>query len=304
MNYVNHLNGFFNKANADGRMKPNHISLYMMLFNNWNSNRFNNPTSIPKEKIMKSSKINSNTTYYKCLKELQVFGFIEHIPTFNPHLNSNVIMIDLSELGKEGLKMMKTNYSNFEQDEKNVLSKNSQPTEQVDELAYIINNNKQKLKSINMEIGTHSNFDNNKNLIFLKNNDLTRSQKKEEILAALADSKKNQTENGRQKSSAKKEEKSSAKKEEKYNNSEIPSLESVVEYFIFKLSTETEANRFFNYYSSINWLIGGTTKMRDWKAVARNWIMNQGKYNFKKTSSQNSSNNLSAENNKNYDEPL
>ncbi len=278
MNYINHLNGFFNKANADGRMKPNHISLYMILFNNWNSNRFNNPTSIPKEKIMKSSKINSNTTYYKCLKELQVFGFIEHIPTYNPHLNSNVVMIDLSELGKEGLKMMKTNYTNFEQDQKNVLSKNSQPNEQVNELAYIINNNKQKLNNLNMEIGTHSNFDNNKNLIFKKNSDLIGDPKKEE--------------------------KSSAKKEEKYNNSEIPSLESVVEYFIFKLSTETEANRFFNYYSGINWLIGGTAKMRDWKAVARNWIMNQGKYNFKKTSTQNSANNLSIENNKNYDEPL
>jgi hypothetical protein len=251
----------------------------MMLFNNWNSNRFTNPTSIPKEKIMKSSKINSNTTYYKCLKELQVYGFIEHLPTYNPHLNSNVIMIDLSELGKEGLKMMKTNYTNFEQDEKNVLSKNSQPTEQVNELAYIINNNKQKLNTINREFGTHSNFDNNKNLILKKNNDLLEAKKKEE--------------------------KSSAKKEEKYKtNSEIPSLESVVEYFIFKLSTETEGNRFFNYYSSIDWLIGGTTKMRDWKAVARNWIMNQGKYNFKKSNPQNTSSNLSVVNIKNYDEPL
>jgi len=279
MNYVNHLNGFFNKANADSRMKPNHISLYMMLFNNWNSNRFTNPTSIPKEKIMKSSKIHSNTTYYKCLKELQLYGFIEHLPTSNPYLNSNVIMIDLSELGKEGLKMMKTNYTNFEQDEKNVLSKNSQPTEQVNELAYIINNNKQKLNTINREFGTHSNFDNNKNLISKKNSDLIEAKKKEE--------------------------KSSAKKEEKYKtNSEIPSLESVVEYFIFKLSTETEGNRFFNYYSSIAWLIGGTTKMRDWKAVARNWIMNQGKYNFKKSNPQNTSSNLSVVNIKNYDEPL
>lgn len=279
MNYVNHLNGFFNKANADSRMKPNHISLYMMLFNNWNSNRFTNPTSIPKEKIMKSSKIHSNTTYYKCLKELQLYGFIEHLPTSNPYLNSNVIMIDLSELGKEGLKMMKTNYTNFEQDEKKVLSKNSQPTEQVNELAYIINNNKQKLNTINREFGTHSNFDNNKNLISKKNSDLIEAKKKEE--------------------------KSSAKKEEKYKtNSEIPSLESVVEYFIFKLSTETEGNRFFNYYSSIDWLIGGTTKMRDWKAVARNWIMNQGKYNFKKSNPQNTSSNLSVVNIKNYDEPL
>ena len=279
MNYVNHLNGFFNKANADSRMKPNHISLYMMLFNNWNSNRFTNPTSIPKENIMKSSKINSNTTYYKCLKELQVYGFIEHLPTFNPHLNSNVIMIDLSELGKEGLKMMKTNYPNFEQDVKNVLSKKSQPTEQVNELAYIINNNKQKLNTINREFGTHSNFDNNKNLISKKNSNLIEVKEKEE--------------------------KSSAKKEEKYKtNSEIPSLESVVEYFIFKLSTETEGNRFFNYYSSIDWLIGGTTKMRDWKAVARNWIMNQGKYNFKKSNPQNTSRNLSVVNIKNYDEPL
>ena len=63
-----------------------------------------------------------------------------------------------------------------------------------------------------------------------------------------------------------KEEKSSAKKEEKFVTSsavEKPTLELAKEYFKFQNFTEFEAERFFNYYSSIGWLIGGKTKMKD-----------------------------------------
>lgn len=84
----------------------------------------------------------------------------------------------------------------------------------------------------------------------------------------------------------------------------VPSLEETTEYFIFKSSTELEANKFFNYYSSTGWLVGGKTKMRDWKAAARNWIMNQDKFKTKTTQQQLQPNNLNVSNNKNYAEPL
>ncbi len=87
-------------------------------------------------------------------------------------------------------------------------------------------------------------------------------------------------------------------------NSIIPSLELTIEYFMFQSSTEIEANKFFNYYSSTGWLVGGKTKMRDWKAAARNWIMNQDKFKIKTPIAQLMPHNLNIANNKNYAEPL
>lgn len=34
-----------------------------------------------------------------------------------------------------------------------------------------------------------------------------------------------------------------------------------------------EAQKFFNYYSSNGWKVGGRSPMKDWKAAARNWII-------------------------------
>ena len=112
--------------------------------------------------------------------------------------------------------------------------------------------------------------------------------------SAFADSEKKQTENSRQKSCA--------KKEEANNNGITPTIEMIMEYFAFKESSEIEANKFFNYYSSIGWLVGGKTKMKDWKASARNWIMNQNKFQPKSNLPQ--PNHLQTSNYKNYAEPL
>ena len=59
----------------------------------------------------------------------------------------------------------------------------------------------------------------------------------------------------------------------------IPPLrEHVGIYFDEKGFEQEEADRFFNYYESTGWLVGGRTKMKDWKAAARNWILNSKKY--------------------------
>jgi hypothetical protein len=297
MNYIKHLTGFFNKIADENKLNPTHISLYLALFQCWNVNRFKNPTGISREEIMKASKINSNATYHKCMKELQTLGFIEYLPTFNPHSSSNVNMINFSEEAKTKQKHEPLTYSNNEPVQKTTLSKNNKAIEQVNEQAYIYNNKQTYLNNINIDIGTNSNFLENEKLIFEENKEEKSSAKKEEMLLAFADTKKNQTENGRQKSSVKKE-------ELKNLNSIIPSLELTIEYFMFQSSTEIEANKFFNYYSSTGWLVGGKTKMRDWKAAARNWIMNQDKFKIKNPISQLMPHNLNIANNKNYAEPL
>jgi hypothetical protein len=298
MNYIKHLTGFFNKIADENKLNPTHISLYLALFQCWNVNRFKNPTGISREEIMKASKINSNATYHKCMKELQTLGFIEYLPTFNPHSSSNVNMINFSEEAKTKPKHEPLTYSNNEPVQKTTLSKNNKAIEQVNEQAYIYNNKQTYLNNINIDIGTNSNFLENENLIFEENKEEKSSAKKEEIPLALADDNLQILKKIAESSENKNE------RQIKNLNSIIPSLELTIEYFMFQSSTEIEANKFFNYYSSTGWLVGGKTKMRDWKAAARNWIMNQDKFKIKTPIAQLMPHNLNIANNKNYAEPL
>ncbi|MGC4041966.1 MAG: transcriptional regulator [Flavobacterium sp.] len=104
-------------------------------------------------------------------------------------------------------------------------------------------------------------------------------------------------------SSSEKEKKNSAKKKES------PSLELVKEYFRLQENTEHEAERFYNYYTSNGWLIGGKTKMIDWEASARNWMLNTPKFTINMPQSntlkeQLGANNLQTNEDKDYAEPL
>jgi hypothetical protein len=89
----------------------------------------------------------------------------------------------------------------------------------------------------------------------------------------------------------------------------IPStLDEVKKYFLAKQSSEIEAEKFYNHFESNGWLVGGKTKMKNWEAAARNWILNSGK--FQNSSSSLSSGNLSKNDhlhtiqNKDYSIPL
>lgn len=50
------------------------------------------------------------------------------------------------------------------------------------------------------------------------------------------------------------------------------SAEPVRVLFVNNNSTEIEADKFFDYFSSNGWKIGGKAAMKDWRAAARNWI--------------------------------
>ena len=59
---------------------------------------------------------------------------------------------------------------------------------------------------------------------------------------------------------------------------EKPKIENVKSYFEENNFPELEAQKFFNYFSSIGWLVGGKTPMVDWQAAAQNWIINAPKF--------------------------
>jgi hypothetical protein len=316
MNYIKHLTGFFKKINNETNLNPTHISLYLALFQCWNVNRFKNPTGISREEIMKASKINSKATYHKCMKELELLGFMVYNPTFNPHSCSNIIMTNFSEEEKAISKIPQPTRLKNEPVPNLTESKNEQVIEQVNEQLYIYNK-KQTSKNIlnNIKIDINKNSINqpvqNLNPLLIpkekEKNEMLEvlADDNRQIITAFADTDKKQTESGRQKSCAKKEK---AVELDLFFETTMPSLEMIVEYFSFKESSQIEANKFFNYYSSIGWLIGGKTKMKDWKAAARNWMLNTAKFaaNVSKSdyNSQPKPMHLHISTHKNYDEPL
>lgn len=287
MNYIKHLTGFFNKINYEPNLNPTHISLYLALFQCWNVNRFKNPTGISREEIMKASKIHSKATYHKCMKELELLGFMVYNPTFNPHSCSNIVMVNFSAEEKTISKIPQSTRSKNEPLHNLNESKNEQGIEQVNEQVYIYNKkqtSKNNLNNIKLDTKTISTKEPVQNL-----NPLINPKEKKE------------------------KEKSCAKKEKLVEldllfETTVPSIEMILEYFSFKESSQTEANKFFNYYSSIGWLIGGKTKMKDWKAAARNWMLNTVKFaaNTQKSdyNSQPKPMHLHTATQKNYDEPL
>ena len=397
MNYIKHLTGFFYKISNETSLNPTHISLYLALFQCWNVNRFKNPTSISREEIMKASKINSKATYHKCMKELQVLGYIEYKPTFNPHSSSNVSMVSFSEGQKTNSKfeqptrsmnkqLIPATYPKNEQviEQVNILKPNKnkvssfnnatilenvdiskkQPTkpnaeplthsinEPVQNIAYSMNEhaieqvnednpnktaplkknttvkqsiepiqnltfskNEQVIEQVNEQVYIYNNktYKNNINYIYTKSENSNFENSNLDTLEKMEKEKK-------EKSCAKKEKPKELElifdpesKNQTVNSlhkfvtsseAEKPTLEMATEYFIFQNSSELEANKFFNYYSSIGWLIGGKTKMKDWKAAARNWIMNQNKFKVNSPVQPLHPQNLNTVINKNYAEPL
>lgn len=98
MNYIKHLNGFFQILEQDVRMTPYHISLYLSCFRIWNLNRFHNPFPISRFEMMRLCRIGSVNTYAKCIKELDKWGYIEYSPSANMHSGSMIscIRFDIS----------------------------------------------------------------------------------------------------------------------------------------------------------------------------------------------------------------
>lgn len=259
MNYIKHLTGFFHCIGNEEIIYPTHISLYLALFQCWNVNRFKNPITISRDEIMKASRIASKATYHKCIKELQLLGFIEYLPSYNPYHGTEVIMYNLSDGNKR-------RSSSIIDNTKPIIEQVSgQVTEHVNEPH--IYNNKQTFKN-NKNISIESNFEDSIEEDYLEADE--------------------------------KEKKSSAKKKEN------PSLDLVKEYFKHQDYSEIEAERFFNYYTSNGWLIGGKTKMKDWNAAARNWVLTTSKFSMNSPQNRERSraNNLQTNEDKDYAEPL
>ena len=282
MNYIKHLTGFFEKVAIDKTLNPTHVSLYIALFQFWNCNRFKNPISINRDEVMRISKISSKATYHKCLKNLHSLGYINYEPSYNPFKGSHVILFNFSEDLKPLPKSERKpkNEPLIELVSEQALNKSCTSIETGTEQAVV--------PSINYINNTNILNDKNvSNLEKLTKNfeEINNSSDKIVIPSAVEGTQK--------------EEKSSAKKEEKLQ----PSIEEVKTYFQENNFPEQEAQKFYNYFKSVGWLVGGKTPMVDWQAAAQNWMINAPKF-ISNAEQPNRAKQLNTTTDKDYSEPL
>ena len=303
MNYIKHLTGFFEKVAIDKTLNPTHVSLYIALFQFWNCNRFKNPISINRDEVMRISKISSKATYHKCLKNLHSLGYINYEPSYNPFKGSHVILFNFSEDLKPLPKSERKpkNEPLIELVSEQALNKSCTSSETGTEQALV--------PSINYINNT--NFLNDKNVSNLekhsKNFEEINNSSDKIVIPVYAERSRSTVE-GTQK------EKSSAKKEkDKIKNSDLssraqsrelkPTIEEVKTYFQQNNFPEQEAQKFFNYFKSVGWLVGGKTPMVDWQAAAQNWMINAPKF-ISNAEQPNRAKQLNTTTDKDYSEPL
>ncbi len=268
MNYIKHLTGFFDKVVQDNSLNPTHISLYISIFQFWNLNRFQNPISITRDEVMRISKICSKATYHKCMREMNDKGYLKYEPSYNPFRGSLVYLINFSDDLKPVQKKDRKGLNN-ERTIEQVINKQQTSSETGTEQALV--------SSINSINNT-----NNTNILNLE--EQIQNLKTDELELTTKEENK--------------------KKVREKKDTIPPDWNDVLVFFKEKNTTEIEAEKFFNHFQSNGWLVGGKSKMKDWKAAARNWILNAQKFNPVMKQNTPTPGNLQTIIHKNYAEPL
>ena len=279
MNYIKHLTGFFEKVAIDKSLNPTHVSLYIALFQFWNCNRFKNPISISRDEVMRISKISSKATYHKCLKNLHSLGYINYEPSYNPFKGSHVYLFnfsdDLKPIQKNERKPKNEplNKPVSEQALNKSCTRDETSSEQalVPSINYINNTNNLNNENVSNLNEQAKNFqESNNDFVISTIGEITSQEKK------LREKKKGFIQ---------------------------PNLQEVKSYFQEHNFPEIEAQKFFNYFSSNGWLVGGKTPMVDWQAAAQNWMINAPKF-ISNAEQPNRAKQLNTTTDKDYSEPL
>lgn len=269
MNYIKHLTAFFEKVSQDYDLNPTHISLYVALFQSWNSKRFQNPITISRVDMMRTSKIGSLTMYHNCLKKLDDKGYIKYEPSNNPFKGSLVHIIELTEAFKIKKNSIKTKVKNEQVakqaneqvtilNSKQALVKHCTSNEQA--LVSYININKH-IKHYKHSIAPTKNKTENNLLNNSENEEKKWREKKTPVSGSPIQFKNNENDRGNSDS-----------------DSTTPILENVITFFKENNQKQIEAETFFNSFESNGWLLGGKTKIKNWEEAAKNWILNRQIY--------------------------
>ena len=241
MNYIRHLNAFFNQVKNDDRLNAIHVSLYMALFQYWNFNRFQNPFPVYRDNIMQLSCIGSKNTYHKCMKGLHQFGYIIFHSAPSKYLPVKITMIRLDIKSIDGELKQLDLFSAMQSSEPHVpdLTNTS------------LKNDTQQVPNMGR---------------YIKPNILKNSVA--------------HTPTNHEMKSANKNENAALRRVSNLGHChpepvEGPNLQDVETYFTDQFKSITEAQKFFYYNQSKKWMLTDKIPVYDWKALANKWMLNE-----------------------------
>lgn len=83
---------FYQAIEADRRISPSHISLYMALLHTQNEYGRTNAFPVKRQVLMNKAKILARQTYNKCMNELKDYGYIQYAPALNGSVYSRIFL--------------------------------------------------------------------------------------------------------------------------------------------------------------------------------------------------------------------
>ncbi|MBD0776845.1 hypothetical protein HPE56_03480 [Maribacter sp. ANRC-HE7] len=250
MNYIKLLNAAFEKFYFDDRLNPTHISLYMALFQEWNSSRFMDEFYVNRRDLMRVAKIGSKSTYHRCITELDAWDYLSYFPSNNPYKGSKIKM---SIIGTS---------------DEPVVGRYNPTLEQLAEQYHPIRE---------PVLGQHR--PTNGQVVYQH-----RPIGGQALVSTINNTKQE-------------------------NNIKQPKgWQAVFDFFIEKGFDADEAKKFFAHYETRNWQTSDGKEIRDWRALAKNWMDRTELFNqeTKPNSKQASQikDNLRTTKNKDYGQPL
>ncbi len=318
MNYIRHLSGFFIRLAEDQRMTPYHISLYLALFQQWNSERFGDWFVISRSEMMQLSRIGSANTYARCMKELSDWGYIMYTASSNLYSGSRVSCIRFdtatdtasstgtntgtksdtaSDIDNDTEKDTGTT-GNTESDTGRSIAtdtgiKTDTTTDTGTDTARSTATSKNEPAGIKSDTACDTGSDT------LLINSLNKN--KQEGKSVRRNHKDDFDENEKKRKRLKKENSENPP----YEKGSVPDLPEVEQFFEQSQFSRNEAQKFYAHYQLSGWKTGDQMKIQNWHAVARKWMINT--QNFRSNEREHNqirTGKLNVTVNKNYNEPL
>ena len=87
------LSCFFQAIENDPRIGVSHISLYCALLQYGVAQGTFTPMTVVGAEVMKIAKISGLGTYHRCIKDLNSYGYIRYVPSYNHRKKSKVYLL-------------------------------------------------------------------------------------------------------------------------------------------------------------------------------------------------------------------
>ncbi|WP_083265061.1 MULTISPECIES: cupin domain-containing protein [Flavobacteriaceae] len=250
MNYIKLLNAAFEKFFFDDRLNPTHISLYMALFQEWNSSRFADEFYVNRRELMRVAKIGSKSTYHRCVTDLDSWNYLSYFPSNNPYKGSKIKM--------------------------SIIGTSDEPV--TGQYNPILEQLAEQYRPIREPV-VYQHHPNNGQAV-----DSHRPTSGQALVSTINNTKQ-------------------------VNNIKQPKgWQTVINFFIEKGFNADEGKKFFEHYETRNWQTSDGNEIRDWRALATNWMdrtelyAEENKPNKKQASQ--IKDNLRTSKNKDYGQPL